>query len=156
VELVAVCDPVKEHADGYAADLGGKIRTYYDIHDLVKDGGIEAAIVVAPIPLHHAYSVYLSEHKIHNLIETSWCNTLSQARDMIAAAKRNNVYTRVAENFFRYPIDRFAQTLQSSGYIGEIKRIFCYNDHTGYHNNSRWLVFHRGDALLDQFRPSTT
>jgi hypothetical protein len=140
VDLVAVCDPVKEHADSFASDMGG-IRAFYDIRDLVKGAEIEAALVVAPIPLHHAYSVFLSEHKIHNLIETTWCNTLSQARDMIASAKRNNVFTRVAENFFRYPIDRFAQTLKNSGYIGEINRIFSYNDHTGYHNNSRWLVF---------------
>ena len=140
LELVAVCDPIKEHADEYAASFEN-VRAYYDIQSMVKDGGFEAALVVAPIPLHHAYSVYLSEHKIHNLIETSWCNTLSQARDMIAAAKRNNVYTRVAENFYHYPIDRFAQTLRDSGYIGDIKRIFSYSDHTGYHNNSRWLVF---------------
>ncbi|MGI5898913.1 MAG: Gfo/Idh/MocA family protein [Christensenellales bacterium] len=140
MELVAVCDPVKEHADDYAADFEN-VRVCYDIQSLVAGGDFEAALVVAPIPLHHAYSVYLSSHKIHNLIETSWCNTLSQARDMIAAAKKNDVYTRVAENFYHYPIDRFAQTLRGSGYIGDIKRIFSYNDHTGYHNNSRWLVF---------------
>lgn len=51
------------------------------------------------------------------------------------------MYTRVGENFFRYPIDSFARALRDSGYIGDIKRIFTYNDHTGYHNNSRWTVF---------------
>ncbi len=139
IQVVAVCDPVKEHADSMAEALGAK--AYYQIQDLVAQEEIEAAIVVVPIPLHHPYSVYLSEHKIHSLVETTWCATLSQARAMIDAAKHNGVYTRVAENFFRYPIDRFAQTLRDSGYIGDIKRIFSYNDHTGYHSNSRWLVF---------------
>ena len=49
--------------------------------------------------------------------------------------------TRVGENFFRFEIDRFAQTVRDSGYIGAIRRIVSYNDHTGYHNNSRWLAF---------------
>ncbi len=139
IKVVAVCDPVKEHADSMAEALGAK--AYYQIQDMVREAEIEAAIVVAPIPLHYPYSVYLSEHKIHNLIETTWCSTLGQARAMIDAARRNGVYTRVAENFFRYPIDRFAQTLRDNGYIGDIKRVFSYNDHTGYHSNSRWIVF---------------
>ena len=139
IKVVGVCDPVKEHADDIAEALG--TRAFYNIHDMVAAGEMEAAIVIAPIPLHHPYSVFLSQHKIHNLIETAWCSTLSQARAMIAAAKENGVYTRVAENFFRYPIDRFAQELKRNGYIGDIKRIFTYNDHTGYHSNSRWLVF---------------
>ncbi len=143
IDLVAVCDPIREHADSYARELGAK--AYYDVQSLVKDGNIEAAVVVVPIPLHHAYSVYLSQHGIHNLIETTWCNTLSQARDMVAKAKENGVVTGVCENFYRYPIDRFAQTLQKSGYIGDIKRIITYNDHTGYHSNSRWLVFAQED-----------
>ncbi|MBQ8653805.1 MAG: Gfo/Idh/MocA family oxidoreductase [Clostridia bacterium] len=143
ISLVAVCDPIREHADALAQELGA--RPYYDIQTMVRDGGIEAAVVVAPIPLHHAYSVYLSQHKIHNLIETMWCNTLSQARDMVKQAKENGVVTGVCENFYRYPIDRFAQTLKKHGYIGDIRRIFSYNDHTGYHSNSRWLVFAQED-----------
>lgn len=145
ITLVAVCDPVKEHADDLAQALGA--RAYYTVQDMVRDSEIEAAVVVAPIPLHHAYSVFLSQHGIHNLIETTWCNTLSQARDMIAQAQRHGVVTGVCENFYRYPIDRFAQTLKKHGYIGDIKRIFSYNDHTGYHSNSRWLVFAQEDPV---------
>lgn len=139
IELVAVCDPLREHADPLAESLGAK--AFYDIHDLVNEGIAEAAVVVAPIPLHYAYSVYLSRHGIHNLIETTWCNTLEQARLMVKEAEDNQVVTGVAENFYRYPIDRFAQTLKKDGYIGDIKRIISYNDHTGYHSNSRWIVF---------------
>jgi predicted dehydrogenase len=64
-----------------------------------------------------------------------------QAKEMIAAAKENEVITRVAENFFRYPIDRLAQTVRDSGYLGRIGRVISYADHTGYHNDSRWIAF---------------
>jgi hypothetical protein len=146
IELTAVVDPVREHADLLAETLG--VKAFYDVRDLVQAGACEAAVAVVPIPLHYAYSVYRSRCGIHNMLDTTWCSTLEQARLMVKEAKDQGVVTGVCENFYRYPIDRFAQTLRDSGYIGDIKRIFCYNDHTGYHSDSRWLVF--ADEMPDR------
>ena len=54
IEVVAVCDPVKEHCDAAAESIG--VKAYYDIHDLVKDRPMEAAFIVVPIPGHHSLS----------------------------------------------------------------------------------------------------
>jgi predicted dehydrogenase len=135
----AVCDPVSENGRALAADLG--VPYYADIRKLVKDRPMEAALVVTPVPSHHSISVFLSANGISNHIETSWASMVCQAKDMIAAAQKNGVIVRVAENFFRMPIDRFAQTVRAAGYLGRIGRIVSYADHTGYHNNSRWIVF---------------
>ena len=102
---------------------------------------MEGAIVVTPVESHHSLSVYLSSHGIHNMVETQWCSMVSQAREMIRVAKQHHVIVRVAENFIRFAPDRFALAVRQSGWIGRIGRIFSYNDHTGYHNNSRWLAF---------------
>jgi predicted dehydrogenase len=139
VKVVAVCDPVKTHADKLASDLGAV--PYYDIHKLVADNIAEAAIVITPVDSHYSISKFLSYNKIHNMVETTWCNTIMQAKGMIKAARDNNVITCVAENFFRFAIDRFSNVLRDSGYIGKIHRIYSYNDHTGYHNNNRWIHF---------------
>ncbi len=139
MKLTAVCDPVKENCDKFAAEVG--VPAFYDIRQLVKSRPMEAAIVVTPVPSHHSISVFLSSHGIPNLTETTWASMVCQAKDMIAAARKNNVIVRVAENFFRMPIDRFAQTVRDSGYLGRIGRILSYADHTGYHNNSRWIAF---------------
>ena len=139
VEVVACVDPVQEHCDRAAAALGA--RAYYDVRELVKDGIAEAALVVTPVQSHYAYSVYLSSHGIHNMCETSWCSLIAQAREMIRVAREQGVVVRVAENFFRFACDRFALTVKDSGFIGRISRIFSYADHTGYHNNSRWVRF---------------
>ncbi len=139
IKVCAICDPIREHADKMAAATGAK--AYYDIHDLVKDPLVEAAVVITPVDSHHSISVFLSEHKIHNMVETTWCNTQKQAQQMIDAAENNHVITVVAENFFRFAIDRFSNAVKDSGYIGDIHRIYSYNDHTGYHNNSRWIHF---------------
>ena len=47
----------------------------------------------------------------------------------------------MAENFFRFPFDRMIQVIDKHGLIGPIKRLTCWHDHTGYHNNSRWIRF---------------
>lgn len=139
IKVCAVCDPVREHADKLAAAAGAK--AYYDIHELVGDPLVEAAVVITPVDSHHSISVFLSEHKIHHMVETTWCSTQKQALQMIGAAEKNGVVSVVAENFFRFAIDRFAGAVKDSGYIGDIHRIYSYNDHTGYHNNSRWIRF---------------
>ncbi len=136
---VAVCDPVAENGNKLATALG--VPYYSDIRQLVKDRLAEAALVVTPVESHHSISVFLSSHGIPNHTETTWASMVCQARDMIATARANNVIVRVAENFLRMPIDRFAQTVRDSGYLGRMGRVFSYADHTGYHNNSRWITF---------------
>ena len=139
VDVVACVDPVAEHCKQAAEALGA--RAYGDVREMVADGIAEAALVVTPVPSHYAYSIYLSSHGIHNQCETSWCNLLAQARGMIKVAKEHGVVVRVGENFFRFACDRFAQTVMENGVIGRVGRIFSYADHTGYHNNSRWVRF---------------
>ena len=134
VEVVAVCDPIQENCDQAAEMLA--IPAYYDIHQLVKDKPMEAALVVTPIPSHHSISVYLSRNGIHSMCETTWCSILAQARQMMQTASDNNVIVRVAENFFRFSIDRFAQTLRVrdtryilKGFaIPNIRLIFLFTD----------------------------
>lgn len=140
VRLVAVCDPVKENADAYADRMD--VPAFYSVQDLVKAGVAEAALVVAPIDVHHAASCYLSQHGIHHLVETSMANLLIQAQQMVDTAHDNNVTLRIAENFFRFPFDRIAKKIDESGFLGPIRRITCFHDHTGYHNNSRWIVLY--------------
>ncbi len=135
---VAVCDPVRENCEKYAFFLN--VPAYTDLRELVKDLPMEAALVVTPVPSHHSISVFLSSNGIPNHTETTWASMFCQARDMVATARKNKIVVRVAENFLRMPIDRFAQTVRDNGYLGRIGRVVSYASHTGYHNNSRWIA----------------
>lgn len=139
VRLVAVCDPVQAHADAIADLLD--VAAFYSVRELVKARPMEAALIVAPIDIHHAVSCYLMSHGIHCHVETSMCNLLAQAEGMVATANRNNVTLRIAENFFRFPFDRIVKEIDKTGFIGEVKRLLCIHDHTGFHDNSRWIHF---------------
>ena len=140
VRLVAVCDPVKENADRFADQVDA--HAFYSVQDLVRAQVAEAALVVAPVDVHHPVSCYLSQHGIHHLVETSMCNLLIQGQEMVDRAQENNVILRIAENFFRFPFDRVAKKIDETGFLGPIKRITSFHDHTGYHNNSRWIIFY--------------
>jgi predicted dehydrogenase len=142
VRLTAVCDPVSEHARAFGESMG--VPAFTSLHELTRARPMEAAIVVTPIDSHHAISCHLSSSGIHNLVETTMASLLVQARQMEAAAERSNVVMRIAENFFRFPFDRIAKKIDENGFIGPVKRLTCYHDHLGYHNNSRWIVFFGG------------
>ena len=157
IEIVAVCDPNRESCEEYANQLG--VKPYLSLKELIKDRIINAALVVCPIDIHYAISVYLSENKIHHLIETSMCSTIEQGQIMVKKAEENNVIMRIAENFFRFPFDRIAREIKKTNFLGEIKRIVCYHDHTGYHNNSRWTYFFEeyptSVQCIDHIMPTT-
>ncbi len=141
VRLTAVCDPVRQHADAYAQSLG--VPAFYSLADLVRARPMEAAIVCAPVDLHHSVSCYLSQHGIHSLVETGMASCLAQAQDMARVARANKVVMRIGDQFFRLPFQRIAQQIERSGFLGPMNRIVSTFDHTGFHNNSCWIMFFR-------------
>ena len=148
VRLVAVCDPVRKHADAYAESMG--VPAFYSVQDLVKARPMEAALVVAPVEAHYAISCYLSQNGIHSLIETSICSLLVQAQEMVRVARTNNVVMRVGEQFFRLPFQRLAQKVEATGFLGPVRRIVSTFDHPGYHNNSCWIAFYKAHPIYAQ------
>lgn len=60
---------------------------------------------------------------------------------MVAEAERAGVTLLVAENYFRFPFDRLAKAVARSGAIGDVHRISCYHDQTGFHGHVRWMRF---------------
>ncbi|MCY3575157.1 MAG: Gfo/Idh/MocA family oxidoreductase [Chloroflexi bacterium] len=148
IRITAVCDPVRESADAFAEDLG--VPAFYDLHELIRARPMEAAFVVSPIPSHHSICCTLLAHGVPVNVETSMCNLLLQAQEMVAAARRHKTILRIAENFFRFPFDRMMKVIAADGFIGEVKRLTCWHDHTGFHNNSRWIHFFGAQPLAVQ------
>ena len=148
LKIVAVCDPVRPHADALAETL--EARPFYSIHELLNAEMAEAALVVTPVPSHHSISSLLSSRGVHHNVETSMAETRRQGREMVERASGAGVVLRIGENFFRYPIDRMMKAVARTGAIGDVRRIICMYDHTGYHNNSRWIVFHEAHPTTAQ------
>ena len=78
LDVVAVCDPVTEHGDALAEQLGA--QSFQSIYELLDADLIEGALVVTPVPSHHSISSLLSERGIHHNVETSMAATLRACR----------------------------------------------------------------------------
>ncbi len=135
LRVVAVCDPRAENRAPAMAHFGAP--GFDSLTALLRARPMEAALVATPPSSHHAVSVRLSEHGVHHLIETPMCDLLSQARDMVAQAAHRKVVLRVAEQFWRDPVDLLARKLMAAGVLGRVGRITHFQAHLGYHNNSR-------------------
>ena len=135
VRVVAVCDPHADHRAAAAAHFG--VPVFDSLWALLQAKPMAAALVATPPSSHHAVSCLLSAHGVHHLVETPMCDTLQQAHAMVAQAERHGVVFRVAEQFWRDPIDLLARKLIPAGVIGEVHRITHFQAHLGYHNNSR-------------------
>lgn len=138
VRVVAVCDPVPANRDAAAAHFDAP--GFGSLRELLRAKPMAAALVATPPSSHHAVSCLLSAHGIHHLVETPICDTLRQARDMAAQAVRHGVVFRVAEQFWRDPVDLLARQLMAAGVLGQVGRITHFQAHLGYHNNSRHQV----------------
>jgi predicted dehydrogenase len=138
VRVVAVCDPVREHAQAYAERMG--VPAFTALEELIRARPMEAALVVTPYHANHSISCTLSRHGVHHLVETPIANMLVQAQEMVRIANEHAVVLRVAENFIRFPFDRIARKIAATGFLGPIGRITSYHDHVGFHNNSRWIA----------------
>lgn len=135
VRVVAVCDPRAENRAPAMAHFS--VPGFDSLAALLRARPMEAVLVAVPPSAHHAVSCLLSEHGVHHLVETPMCDTLAQAHNMLAQAARHGAIVRVAEQFWRDPIDALARKLIAAGVIGRVGRITHFQAHLGYHNNSR-------------------
>ena len=148
VELVGVCDTNLERATALAKEYNCK--PYSDYKEMLKD--IEAVIVAAPTPLHHEIGMYCLNQKKHTLLEKPIASTMQQARELVEAAKQNNVLLQIGH------IERFnPAVLEAFKYIKEpkfisIKRMGPYDPRVASVGVVLDLMIHDIDLLLTMLK----
>ena len=144
VELVGVVDPIAENRDGVAEEFNA--RAFASHTELI--GRIDAAVVAAPTPLHHALTMDLLDAGIHCLVEKPITATASQADELIARAEAgglilsvghverfNPAFTAVAD---RLEDPKYIEGQRTSGYTGRSTDVGVVMD----------LMIHDIDAVL--------
>lgn len=148
VELVGVCDNNFERATALAKEYNCK--PYSDYKEMLKD--IEAVIVAAPTPLHHEIGMYCLNQKKHTLLEKPIASTMEQARELVEAAKQNNVLLQIGH------IERFnPAVVEAFKYIKEpkfiaIKRMGPYDPRVSSVGVVLDLMIHDIDLLLTMLK----
>ena len=144
-ELSAVCSRTQETADAFAAKHGIP-HTFTSLEEMAASPLVDAVYVASPNAFHAPQSILCMEHGKHVLCEKAFASNAREAREMIAAARRNKVALMEAMKPTLTP--NFLAARDALDRIGAVRRYFsCYCQYS-----SRYDKFREG-VVLNAFRP---
>ncbi|WP_410672845.1 Gfo/Idh/MocA family protein [Amycolatopsis sp. cmx-4-68] len=121
-ELAAVAARDGDRARDFAARFEIP-KAYGSYEDLLADPDVDAVYVSTPHPLHKQWAIAAAEAGMHVLCEKPLTITAADAEEVIAAARRNDVFLMEAFMYRLHPQTRRLVELIASGAIGEVRAV---------------------------------
>ncbi|WP_226654878.1 Gfo/Idh/MocA family protein [Pseudalkalibacillus hwajinpoensis] len=147
VEIVAVCDVVKERADEMASLYGGV--AYTDYLGLLEDQEIDAVSVCLPNALHAPVSIAALNAGKHVLCEKPMATSREEAEAMNRAAEVNGKKLMIAHNQRFVASHVKAKELIESGEVG---KIYSFRTTFGHPGPEQWSIDGAGSWFFDKER----
>ena len=132
--LVGVADPDAERAAAAAARYGTVAFT--DLERMLTEARPTLLYVITPPDSHHAAVELAGRHGVHVVSETPIATTLPLADAMIDAAARHRITLEVAENVWRWPLERLKRQIIDAGLIGAVTQCHLWYYSGSYHGIS--------------------
>jgi predicted dehydrogenase len=113
-----------------------KIEKFESVDELLasKDKlGLEAVIIATPLFTHKDITIKCMEAGLHVLCEKLMARTITQCKEMIAAAKKNGVLLSIGHQRHYSILYAHAAELVNDGILGDIKHIRAL-----WHRNNSW------------------
>ncbi|MCY7335749.1 MAG: Gfo/Idh/MocA family oxidoreductase [Chamaesiphon sp.] len=149
-ELVALVsgDPTKrtEVAKKYGIE---DTYTYAQYDELLASGTIDAVYIALPNHMHCEYTVRAAQAGIHVLCEKPMAVTVAECKQMIAAAKENQIKLMIAYRLHLDAANMEAVEIVKSGQIGEPRFFNSIFAQQTEQNNSRMKAESGGGTLAD-------
>ena len=115
--VAALCDPVGERVEAFAADHGAE--AYTDHKRMLKDAEIDAVVVGSPNYLHAKQTIDALRAGKHVLCEKPMATSRADAKKMIAEADKANRYLMIGQNQRMMPPHVKAKQILDSGVLGK-------------------------------------
>ncbi|MFB5189489.1 Gfo/Idh/MocA family protein [Alicyclobacillus fastidiosus] len=153
VELVGVCDVMKDRADKFASDH--QTTAYYHYRDLFEHSGLEAVIVAVPHYDHTPVSIEAFQRGLHVLSEKPLAVHVNDAKRTIAAyeeAKKNdpNIVFGIMFQERTLPFYKKIKDLLDSGELGKLTRATWINTawfrSQAYYDSGDWRATWAGEG----------
>lgn len=144
-ELTAVCSRTQERAEEFAARHGIS-HTFTSLEEMASSEVIDAVYIATPNCMHASQSILCMNHGKHVLCEKPFASNAYEVREMIAAARRNNVVLMEAMISTLNP--NFSIIRDKIAELGRLRRYFA--SYCQY--SSRYDKFKEG-IVLNAFRP---
>jgi len=94
IDLVAVCDIVKEKAERNARNFGAR-RVYTDLHEMLDKEKPDGVFAIGPAPQQHKLAPEVLKRGIPVYVEKPSANTSAEARELAELAEANGVWGQV-------------------------------------------------------------
>lgn len=120
VTLYSIASSNKERADKFAK-LYNVEKVYYSYKEMLKDPNLDVVYIATPHRFHYENVKLCLEHNKHVLCEKPFTVKSSQAAELIAFAKEQNLFLMEALWTRFLPIYNVVKSWMSEGLIGEIK-----------------------------------
>ena len=119
-EIVAVCDRNIELAQMRGRRWGvSEMRIFSDYHEMLALPEVDLVEILLPHHLHHRATLDAIAAGKHVSVQKPMALSVTQADEMVAAAKAAGVIFKVYENFIFYPPVQRAKALIDNGEIGD-------------------------------------
>lgn len=148
--VAAVGSRSKASADAFGDEFDVP-RRHASYEDLVRDDGVDVIYVGTPHPLHFANAMLALEHGKPVLVEKAFTMTAQEARDLVAAARSNQLFLMEAMWTRFLPHVVALRDLIHKGALGEIVTIEADHGQWFEHDPGSRLFARElgGSALLD-------
>jgi predicted dehydrogenase len=144
--LTAVYSRTEERAKEFAAKFG--IRNLFtDLEVMAKSGELDAVYIASPNSLHAEHAIVCMNHGKHVLCEKPIASNSNELKEMITAAKKNNVLLMEALKSTVLP--NFQAIREHLHKIGPVRRYFA--SYCQY--SSRYDAYKQG-TVLNAFNPA--
>jgi len=132
VEVVAVCDAVRQPVNGVLAgvagnvagsdtvDLGAAVCAYTKIEDLLADGSVDLVDLCLPTPLHVPQTLAALAAGKHVICEKPLARTSAQSRQIVDAAATAKTFFMPAMCMRFWPGWAWLKDLKAAGTYGDI------------------------------------
>ena len=126
VEIVSVCDLIRERAEAVRDALGNNPKVYTDYREMVDD--IDAIMIALPHDMHFECGMFFALHNKHILMEKPLCNTEEECLTLIEECEKRNLKLMCA-----YPVPFWRgivklKELVDSGEYGEIMQMSIWTE----------------------------
>lgn len=153
VELVAVCDILKDRADFAQNEYGGE--AYYNIESMLDQADLDIISICTPSGTHADLAILAAQKKIHVLTEKPMDTRLDQGRAMVAACNDNDVNLYVVkQNRMNPTIQKVREAIDQNrfGKIYFAQVNVFWTRPQDYYDQAKWRGTRKldGGALMNQ------
>jgi predicted dehydrogenase len=128
--VVAIASRTRAKADALAHEFNVP-RVYDDWREMLRKDEIDAVCVTTPNDLHHEMTVTACRAGKHVFVEKPLALNMTQAREMVDAARENNVLLMVHQNQRFFPVHEIAKQILDTNLLGPILSLRARWSHAG-------------------------